>query len=486
MARKTEAIRARRLIWMMIESRNAFVRRLLAGLLFALLASGCTVFPRHGANGPSRDHAFIVHWPAPEHSQLVRLAIKDNIDMQGVVTTAGSEYFAKNARPATRDAACLAIARRRDIHIVGKVNLSEFAVAPSGINDYFGTPRNPFSGWRKLIPGGSSCGSAYVVAAKKADIAFGTDTAGSIRIPAACCGVVGLKTTFGLVSLDGVFPIEPKHLDTVGPLARNIDGVAEGMDLLQEGFAARYQKAIATRRPAPLIKIGRLTLRGTDRKIDRAVDAALARAGFQVVPLGDAFRRKWEQAHRDGTAVAAAGAWISDRKYAIKPGVSARTKSIIATGGVAYATQYRPSLRRRSEWQRTLSNAFEKVDFIALPTLQATPPKFPPTLRVDLLKAKLHVSHLQNTDALHFALNPLEAVAFVPATGLRLLGIDLFEADMLKLQNTVAVNLAGNPALAMPIPLRHGHVPVTSLQLIGRPMSEAEVLAAGRLIEAQP
>jgi Asp-tRNA(Asn)/Glu-tRNA(Gln) amidotransferase A subunit family amidase len=462
------------------------VRRLLAGLLFMLLSSGCTLFPKHAANGPSRDHAFIVHWPAPENSQLVRLAIKDNIDMQGVVTTAGSEYLAKNARPATHDAACLAIARRSNVHIVGKVNLSEFAVAPSGINDYFGTPRNPFSGWRKLIPGGSSCGSAYVVATKKADIAFGTDTAGSIRIPAACCGVVGLKTTFGLVSLEGVFPIEPKHLDTVGPLARNVDGVAEGMSLLQEGFAARYEVAIATQRPAPLIKIGRLTLRGTDRKIDRAVDAALARAGFQVVPLGDAFRTKWEQAHRDGTAVAAAGAWISDRKYAIKSGVSARTKSIIATGGVAYATQYRPALRRRTEWQRTLRDAFEKVDFIAVPTLQTPPPKFPPTLRVDLLKAQLHVSNLQNTDALHLALNPLEAVTFVPATGLRLLGIDLFEADMLNLQNTVAVNLAGNPALAMPIPLRHGHVPVTSLQLIGPPMSEAELLAAGRLIEANP
>jgi Asp-tRNA(Asn)/Glu-tRNA(Gln) amidotransferase A subunit family amidase len=126
------------------------------------------------------------------------------------------------------------------------------------------------------------------------------------------------------------------------------------------------------------------------------------------------------------------------------------------------------------------------VDFIALPTLQAPPPRFPPTLRVDLLKAQVHVSNLQNADALHLALHPLEAVSFVPATGLRLLGIDLFEADMLKLQNTVAVNLAGNPALAMPIPVRHGRVPVTSLQLIGPPLSEAELLATGRLIEAKP
>ena len=460
------------------------VASLLAACALIVCSPGCAVLPGL-SNRASRDPAFIAYWPPPKGSAQVKLAIKDNIDMQGVVTTAGSEYLAKNRPPAARDAACLAIARQRDVSIVGKVNLSEFAVAPSGINDYFGTPRNPFSSWRKLIPGGSSCGSAYAVATGKADIAFGTDTAGSIRVPAACCGVVGLKTTFGLVSLDGVFPIEPQHLDTVGPLAKDIAGVAQGMDLLQPGFAVRYAGAVALHPSAAAIKIGRLTLRGTDRKIDRAVDDALARAGFQVVPLGDAFRAKWEQAHRDGTAVAAAGAWISHRKYAFKPGVSARTKSIIATGGIAYATQYHPALARRKEWQRTLRDTFKQVDFIALPTLQTPPPRLPPTLRVDLLKAQLHIGDLHNTDAIELALHPLHAVSFIPATGLRLLGIDLFEADMLKLQNTVAVNYAGNPALALPIPLRRSRIPITSLQLIGPPFSEAELLATGRLIEAR-
>ena len=78
------------------------------------------------------------------------------------------------------------------------------------------------------------------------------------------------------------------------------------------------------------------------------------------------------------TTVAAAGAWISDRKSAIKLGVSARTKSIIATGGVAYTTQYRRALARRSEWQRTLREVFKKVDFIAVPTLQGSPPRITP------------------------------------------------------------------------------------------------------------
>ena len=82
----------------------------------------------------------------------MRLAVKDNIDMKGVVTTAGSQYLAKNSPPADADAKCLAIARERNVQIVGKTNLSEFAVAVSGMNDYFGTPRNPVSPRRKLIP----------------------------------------------------------------------------------------------------------------------------------------------------------------------------------------------------------------------------------------------------------------------------------------------------------------------------------------------
>jgi amidase len=113
------------------------------------------------------------------------------------------------------------------VRIVGKTNLSEFAVAPSGLNDFFGTPKNPLSKRRKLIPGGSSSGSAVAIANGTADVAFGTDTAGSIRVPAACCGVVGLKTTFGLISTKGVFPIEPRHLDTVGTIGKDVAHVVE-------------------------------------------------------------------------------------------------------------------------------------------------------------------------------------------------------------------------------------------------------------------
>jgi Asp-tRNA(Asn)/Glu-tRNA(Gln) amidotransferase A subunit family amidase len=337
------------------------------------------------------------------------------------------------------------------VQIVGKTNLSEFAVAPSGINDFFGTPRSPLSKRSKIIPGGSSSGSAVAVASGMADVAFGTDTAGSVRVPAACCGIVGLKTTFGLVSLKGVFPVEPKHLDTVGPMAKDIAHVVEGMDLLQDGFAARYQAAVTAKPLAKNIRIGRLYLGGTDRRIDKAIDDALARAGFQVVPLDRAFKAEWDQAKKDGDTVAAAGAWISDGKFFDKLiGVSARTKAIIALGEFDYSTSYRNALRRQAPWQQTLRRTFKKVDFIALPTLQRLPPRIPLVGRSALLEAQ----------------------------------IALFEAEMLGLQNTVAVNYAGNPALAIPIPLEDKTIPATSLQLVGPRSSEAGLLNAGRLIEA--
>src|SRR5690606_28219823 len=134
-------------------------------------------------------------------------------------------------------------------------------IGVSGSNDYFGTPINPLDPDR--VPGGSSSGSAVAVAMGLADVALGTDTAGSIRVPAACCGIAGLKTTFGLISTQGVYPISPTYLDTVGPMARDVEGLVTGMGLLQEGFAPLYTQAKRANPTAASIKIGRLRLPGT-------------------------------------------------------------------------------------------------------------------------------------------------------------------------------------------------------------------------------
>ncbi len=136
-------------------------------------------------------------------------------------------------------------ARAANASIVGKVNLYELAFGASGVNEHYGTPVNPLD--PALVPGGSSSGSAVAVAADEADVAYGSDTGGSIRIPAAFCGVTGLKTTHGRISLDGVWPLAPS-LDTVGPMARDVAGVAAGMALLEPGFA--LDPAPAAGRPA--------------------------------------------------------------------------------------------------------------------------------------------------------------------------------------------------------------------------------------------
>ena len=422
-------------------TRRALVARVIPlALLLASFLTGCST-SLVSPNKLPGNRAFIKYWPGDADSRMLRVAIKDNIDMKGVITTAGSELFDKTHQPAEQDATCLANVRQSNVKIIGKTNLTEFAVAPSGFNEYFGTPVNPLN--RGAIPGGSSSGNAVALANGMADVGIGTDTAGSIRVPAACCGVVGLKTTYGLVSLKGVHPVEPRHLDTVGPMARNIEDTVRGMDLLQPGFAGKYAAEKARWPDGRKMRVGRLKLKGTNPNIDQAIDEALAKAGFQVVPLEDEIVEKWDQAKADGTTVAAAGVWLSDNKYQLALGVTARTKTVILTGQVTYTTNYRAALKRRAAWQQTLAGVFEKVDFIALPTLQKSPPEMP------LLNLR----------------------------------IGILEALVLQIQNTVAVNFAGNPALAMPVPVKNQKIPVTSLQLIGPNLSEASLLNAGRLVE---
>src|SRR6202162_2320483 len=113
--------------------RCVIAQCVLPGLLLMILLNGCSALQRHSRTG-TRDHAFIVYWPPPENSKQLRLAVKDLIDMKGVVTTAGSEYVAKTSPPASQDAQCLELARERNAPIEGETNLSEFAVTVSGRN----------------------------------------------------------------------------------------------------------------------------------------------------------------------------------------------------------------------------------------------------------------------------------------------------------------------------------------------------------------
>jgi Asp-tRNA(Asn)/Glu-tRNA(Gln) amidotransferase A subunit family amidase len=426
-------------------SLSTAASRLTAIALPCLLLSCAS--PQERRDRRAREHAFISYRaPEPGDTRL-RLAVKDLIDIKGSVTSAGSEFLSKSRPAAARDAACLEGARARGAVIVGKTNMTELAVTVSGKNHYFGTPRNRFDGKHERIPGGSSSGSAVAVKTGMADVAFGTDTAGSIRTPAACCGIYGLKPTFGLVPTTGVHPVSPRHLDTVGPMAADIPRLVEGMDLLRPGFRSRYRQAVAAQPAASGIRIGRLFLDGTDPEIDKAIDHALASAGFRVIRLSDDFKARWEQAEDDGKTIAIADAWLNNRGYAKQRGVHALTKAVFALGEIEYPDRYRAALRRRAAWQRALRDTFRRVDFIAVPTLDRLPPKFP----------------------------------FLGPSA-------VFEMVVFDMQNTVAVNFAGNPAVAIPIempPVRKA-VPVTSLQLIGPRLSEPALVNAARLVSREP
>ena len=160
----------------------------------------------------------------------VPVAWKDLFDVAGSVTTAGAAYR-RNAPAALLDAPSVGLLCRAGMVSIGKTNLSELAYSGLGLNPHFGTPHNPHGTDQPRIPGGSSSGSAVAVAAGIVPIAMGTDTAGSIRIPAALNGVVGYRSSSRRYSRDGVFPLA-RSLDSLGPLTRSVRDALAIDDLL--------------------------------------------------------------------------------------------------------------------------------------------------------------------------------------------------------------------------------------------------------------
>jgi amidase len=356
-----------------------------------------------------------------------RLAVKDLVDVRGIPTTAGSRAVERAAAPAARDAACLAGARAAGARIVGKTNLHELAMLPVGTNPWFGTPVNPLDA--SLIPGGSSSGSAVAVAVGEADVALGSDTGGSIRVPSACCGTAGLKTTYGRVPLDGVWPLAPS-LDTVGPMAATVDGLVTGMRLLEPGFAPAG---------APARTIGRLRTSARP-DIEKAIDQALKAAEFEVTALDwDGF----EAGTNIFTTIFLTEVWDTDHALAAahSDGVGA---DIAQTLGMA--DLFRPGLAdaraQLPRWRQSLLDLFSEVELLALPTMPAFPP------------------HLQDLTADSLVNVIIEVTQY---TGL--------------------FNAAGVPCTAQPVPAAGSRLPA-SLQLVGPPRSEELLLSTALRIEA--
>jgi amidase len=303
--------------------------------------------------------AWVVRFEPPAVGPL-RVAVKDAIDLAGVPTTAGCVAVARTAQPAATDAACLDRIRASDAVIVGKTALTELCLSPTGINAAFGTPVNPVAPDR--IPGGSSSGSAVALAAGEADLALGTDTGGSVRIPAACCRVVGLKTTWGRVSTVGVWPLTPS-LDTVGPMARDVAGVADGMRWLTADWRGE---------PGPATVVGRLRIDGVDPAIEAAVDDALAAAGLTVhsVQLPG-----WTASFDAFSTLILAEFWAAQHRLADDDGVTPATRRTLHRGRTVDADAYAAARAARAAWQDEVSAVFERVPVLALPTLTGPPPR---------------------------------------------------------------------------------------------------------------
>jgi len=397
----------------------------------------------------------------------IPLALKDIFVTRGLRTTCASKILANYLPP--YDGTAVAKLREQGAVLLGKLNMDEFAMGSSNENSAYGAARNPWN--PDYVPGGSSGGSAACVAARQAVATLGTDTGGSIRQPAAHCGVVGLKPTYGRVSRYGVIAYA-SSLDQVGPLTRDVEDCALLLEAVA-GFDERDSTSVDTPVPdyAASLKDGIRGLRvglpkeyfidGLDPEVKQAVEAAIAtlrEQGAEVVEV--------ELPHTDyavacyyliATAEASSnlarydgvryGERVDDGAGLIEmyrrsraAGFGAEVKRRIMLGTYALSSGYYDAYYLKAQKVRTLirddfSKAFEKVDVIATPV--APTPAF-----------KLGE---KTADPLQMYLS------------------DIF---------TIPVNLAGTCAMSLPCGFSGAGLPI-GLQLIGKPFDEATLLKTG-------
>jgi aspartyl-tRNA(Asn)/glutamyl-tRNA(Gln) amidotransferase subunit A len=351
----------------------------------------------------------------------IPLAVKDLLDTAGLTTTYGSAVFADHV-PAQSAEVVLRLEAAGYAN-VGKTNLHEFAYGITSENPHFGTVPNPAAPGRTA--GGSSGGSAAALAAGLAEAALGTDSGGSIRIPSACCGTVGLKPTFGLVPTDGCFPLAPSF-DHVGPMARTVDGCRAQLEALVPDFEPTQLESLEE------LSIAVAWIDEADALVrERAGEAAArfprARAVDWPRPEIDAlFMREVADVHRE---------LYDENGELYGDNVATKIERCLAVsdGEAALAARARDDYRERCD------ELLEGFDLLLTPTL---PCVAPPTGVGDL--------------ALRSTLT----------------------------RNTLPINALGWPALALPCGAAEDGLPA-SVQLVGRAGADALVLAAGeRLAEA--
>ncbi|XVO89364.1 amidase [Pseudomonas palleroniana] len=348
--------------------------------------------------------------------------VKDTIDVAGRPTRASSQAL-ENTAPATTHAEVVQALLEQGCRLVGKTSLHELAFGTTGINHWTGTAPNPrFPG---RIPGGSSSGSAAAVAAGLADFSLGTDTGGSVRIPACCCGVFGFKPTFGRVSRRGVMPAH-SSLDCVGPFAASLPMLVTAMQVIDVTF-----KPVAAP-DAP--RLGIVTVQA-GAAVQRVLDAAIVAMRLP----GESLTLPSLKAAYDAGMVVINRETFDACGHLLETGkVGADIAARLAAAGNTTAAALAEAERVRRQFTVEVDAALQHVDVLVLPTM----PDFPLTLA-------------EATDT--------QAV----------LGMTAFVRPF---------NLSGHPALSIPLASAEG-LPV-GLQLVGAKGADEQLLAiAGRLLE---
>jgi aspartyl-tRNA(Asn)/glutamyl-tRNA(Gln) amidotransferase subunit A len=393
----------------------------------------------------------------------IPIALKDLVDTAGVRTTAGMKIHTE--RVPARDATVATRLKEAGAVFLGKLNMHEGAYGVSTINPHYGATRNPWDTAR--IPGGSSGGSGAAVAAGLCLGALGSDTGGSIRIPASLCGIAGLKPTYGRVSRDGVFPLS-WSLDHVGPMARRaadcgvmLAAMAEGRSPIQERDALSWVVGRGWVRDAglPLDRWAAGDLEGLrvglpeeyffeelDPEVERAVRAAvaaLAERGASVRAVDVPYARHTRIMYQ--SIIAAEAYSIHERELRTRADdYGADVLARLRWGECLLASHYLSAQRARRVFRDGVLALFESFDVLVTPTTPV------PALPIDALREG---------------------------------GPDAFAASARTLtRNTGPFNLSRTPALSLPCGLTGGGLPI-GLQLVARPGAEVTLLAVGHAYE---
>lgn len=324
------------------------------------------------------------------------VSIKDLFDVAGEVTTAGSLVL-RDAAPAERDAAIVRRLRQAGAVILGKTNMVEFAFSGLGLNPHYGTPGNAIDPLR--IPGGSSSGAGVSVAEGTSEISIGSDTGGSVRIPAALNGVVGFKPTARRVPLEGAFPLSPS-LDSIGPLARSVQdcAVADAIMAGEEPYGLDPYPLAGLRIGVPR---GRLFTR-LEAMVEEAFESALSRLAQAGATIVDHAIDDLLLSMRETTAAASIASieaaevhadWLESRVAEIDP----RVHYWLARSSAVPAHVYLRMMRRRRALVEAMDRRLAPFDAIALPTTAITAPLIAPLEADEQLYNKTDALILRNT-----------------------------------------------------------------------------------------